>query len=73
MVNKSAMIVLNMAVMASGFTIAGVVFDPLWKAHLTSYVIISPVATLLVIVFLGTLYPALKAARLTPVAAIHYQ
>jgi ABC-type lipoprotein release transport system permease subunit len=64
---------LNMAMMAGGFTFAGIVFDPIWKAHLTSYVFVSPVATLLVIVFLGTLYPALKAARLTPVEAIHYQ
>jgi len=64
---------LDMAMMAGGFTVAGIVFDPIWKAHLTSYVFVSPVATLLVIVFFGTLYPALKAARLTPVEAIHYQ
>jgi ABC-type lipoprotein release transport system permease subunit len=64
---------LNVAAMAGGFTFAGIVFDPIWKAHLTSYVFVSPVVTLFVIVFFGTLYPALKAARLTPVEAIHHQ
>jgi ABC-type lipoprotein release transport system permease subunit len=64
---------LNIAVLAGGLTFAGIVFDPIWKAHFTRYVFVSPVATLLVIVFLGTLYPALKAARLTPVAAIRHQ
>jgi ABC-type lipoprotein release transport system permease subunit len=64
---------LNIAVMAGGVTFAGIVFDPIWKAHLTSYVFVSPVATLVVIVFGGTLYPALKAARLTPVEAIRHQ
>jgi ABC-type lipoprotein release transport system permease subunit len=64
---------LNIAVMAGGVTIMGMVFDPIWKAHLSGYVFAAPVMSLLVIVFLGTLYPALKAARLTPVAAIRHQ
>jgi len=64
---------LNIAVLAGGVTIMGMVFDPVWKAHLSGYVFAAPLASLLVIVFLGTLYPAVKAARLMPVEAIHHQ
>jgi len=64
---------LNMAAMGGGITIAGMTVDPIWTAHLSRYVFVAPVSTLLVIVFTGTLYPAVKAARLTPVDAIRHQ
>jgi ABC-type antimicrobial peptide transport system permease subunit len=32
-----------------------------------------PLTTMLIVVILGILYPAFKAARITPLEAIHHQ
>jgi ABC-type lipoprotein release transport system permease subunit len=64
---------LNLSVLGGGVSVAGMNFDPIWQAHITPNVFIGPLATLLVIVLVGTLYPAVKAARLSPVEAIQHQ
>jgi ABC-type lipoprotein release transport system permease subunit len=56
-----------------GMSVAGMAIDPVWRAVVTPMTIIGPVVTLVVIVSVSVLYPALKAARISPVAAMRYQ
>ncbi len=56
-----------------GMSFAGMAIDPVWRAVVTPMTIIGPVVTLVVIVTVSVLYPALKAARISPVAAMRYQ
>jgi len=56
-----------------GMSVAGMAIDPVWRAVVTPMTIIGPVITLVVIVTVSVLYPALKAARISPVAAMRYQ
>jgi putative ABC transport system permease protein len=60
----------------SGFgniSIQGVVWDPIWRAHISAATFIGPVITLAAVVSVALIYPALKAATLSPVNAIHHQ
>jgi ABC-type lipoprotein release transport system permease subunit len=52
---------------------AGMAFDPVWRGVVTPWVIVGPVLTLVFIVSVSVLYPALKAARISPVEAMRYQ
>jgi ABC-type lipoprotein release transport system permease subunit len=56
-----------------GMSFAGMAIDPVWRAVVTPMTIIGPVVTLVFIVAVSVLYPALKAARISPVAAMRYQ
>ena len=56
-----------------GMSFAGMALDPVWRAVVTPMTIIGPVITLVFIVAISVLYPALKAARISPVAAMRYQ
>ena len=56
-----------------GMSFAGMAFDPVWRGVVTPWVIIGPVLTLVFIVSVSVLYPALKAARISPVEAMRYQ
>lgn len=58
--------------LAGEFTMSGVAFDPVWKAVLTPRIIIIPVVAMCVICTLAGLYPAVIAARIQPVKAIHH-
>ncbi|MFH1885875.1 MAG: FtsX-like permease family protein [Pseudomonadota bacterium] len=57
---------------AGNYTVAGVAFDPVWKAVITPRGVLFPVVAMTVISFLASLYPAALAARLDPVRAIHH-
>ena len=63
---------INMTLL-SGVSVMGLSFDPIWTSVVTARTIYMPLTTMLVIVVLGVLYPALKAARITPLEAIHHQ
>ncbi len=56
-----------------GMSVAGIAFDPVWRGVVTPWTIVGPVLTLLFIVAVSVLYPALKAARISPVDAMRYQ
>jgi ABC-type antimicrobial peptide transport system permease subunit len=52
---------------------AGMTMPPVWKAHYTLGAVQVPVLMLFFIVVVAVLYPALKAARLSPLDAMHHQ
>ena len=56
-----------------GTSFAGIAFDPVWRGVVTPMTIVAPVVTLLFMVGIAVLYPALKAARLKPVEAMRHQ
>jgi ABC-type lipoprotein release transport system permease subunit len=47
--------------------------DPVWRAYLTADAIVVPIIFLFVIAALAVLYPAVKAAVIQPVSAIHHR
>jgi ABC-type lipoprotein release transport system permease subunit len=51
-------------------SIAGVPFDPVWRALLTPAAFVQPVVAMGLTCVLAALYPALLAARLEPVRAM---
>jgi ABC-type lipoprotein release transport system permease subunit len=53
-------------------TFAGVAFDPLWRATLNLKVVLQPVFEMWIVCVLASLYPAILAARLEPVNAMHH-
>lgn len=56
-----------------GISVMGMSLDPVWHGIVSSRTFSMPLTTMLVVVILGILYPAVKAARITPVEAIHHQ
>jgi ABC-type lipoprotein release transport system permease subunit len=56
-----------------GMSFAGMAFDPVWHGVVTPWTIVGPVLTLVFIVSVSAFYPALKAARISPVDAMRYQ
>jgi len=52
-------------------SIVGMTFDPVWKATLDVKVILVPVLVIWLSGVASALYPAIRAARLDPVTAIH--
>ncbi|MFQ5646795.1 MAG: ABC transporter permease [bacterium] len=53
-------------------TMAGVAFDPVWRAALSLKAVVSPVVIMWIICVLAALYPAMVAARLDPVEAMQH-
>lgn len=56
-----------------GMAMMGVVLDPIWRGIVRPDVITGPLVTLLVIVALATVYPAAKAAWISPIRAIQHR
>jgi len=56
-----------------GMAMMGVVLDPIWRGVVNPGVVSGPLVTLLVIVALATLYPAAKAAWISPIRAIQHR
>jgi ABC-type lipoprotein release transport system permease subunit len=62
---------LDLSVFATGdVTIAGVAFDPTWKAVISAKSVTMPVVVMWIVCLIASLYPAAIAARLDPVKAI---
>jgi len=57
---------------AGDFSFSGVAFDPIWRAVLGVKVVAIPVVVMCVICTIASLYPAVLAARINPVRAIHH-
>ena len=57
---------------ADNYTIAGVAFDPVWRAKISAKVVVIPVVVMWFVCFFASLYPASIAARLDPVKAINH-
>ena len=56
-----------------GVSVMGMSLDPVWRGVVSAKTFTMPLTTMLVIIVLGILYPAIKAARITPLEAIHHQ
>lgn len=54
-------------------SVAGIAWDPVWKAEINAFTFAGPIVTLVVIVGLAVLYPAIKAAAIRPVEAMRYR
>ena len=55
-----------------GISLMGVAFNQIWYAVVTPYTFWGPVLALVVMVFLAVLYPAAKAARISPIDAMRH-
>jgi len=58
---------------ATSVSIGGIALDPIWRAHVTVETLWTPIIFLIVMALLSVAYPALKAALVQPVKAIHAQ
>ncbi|MEQ8163718.1 MAG: ABC transporter permease, partial [Smithellaceae bacterium] len=62
---------LDTSALAGETTIAGVVFDPVWRAALSIEAVAAPVVIMWIVCVLAALYPAAMSARLDPVKSMH--
>jgi ABC-type lipoprotein release transport system permease subunit len=56
-----------------GISVMGIAVNPVWYANVTSHTFLGPVTVLVLLVFAAVLYPALKAARISPIEAMTHQ
>ena len=56
-----------------GATVMGMAIDPNIHGMVTYRTFVNPLIVLLIVVVLGILYPAIKAAKITPIEAMHHQ
>jgi len=56
----------------AGISIMGIALDPVWRADISLRVFATPIGVLVLIVGAAVVYPALKAALIRPVDAIHH-
>ncbi|MCP4604800.1 MAG: ABC transporter permease [Proteobacteria bacterium] len=54
-------------------SIAGIAWNSIWRSSVDANTYIGPIVTLVSIVFIAVLYPAIKAALIRPVAAIYHR
>jgi ABC-type lipoprotein release transport system permease subunit len=63
---------LDTSAFAGDISMAGVAFDPIWRAVITLRAVVWPVVIMWLVCVLASLYPAALAARLDPVRAIQH-
>jgi hypothetical protein len=54
-------------------TIQGLAWDPIWRASVDLSIYTQPIITMVVIVLVAVLYPAIKAALIRPVSAMQHR
>jgi hypothetical protein len=54
-------------------SIQGIVWDPIWRAHISSATFTGPIFTLIFVVLVALVHPAAKAALLSPIKAIYHR
>ena len=64
---------IDMSALAGSITYGGIAFDPVWHAAVTPEALFYPVLFLLIVAGLAVIYPAAKAALLSPVNAIYFR
>jgi len=64
---------IDLSGIASAASIGGVALDPVWYARVTPHALLLPIVFLIAVALLAVIYPAVKAAVIRPVAAIHYR
>lgn len=64
---------IDLSSFAEGASFGGVAIDPIWRAYLTLDSILIPIIFLFIIASVSVFYPAIKAAVIKPVAAIHHR
>ncbi len=64
---------IDLSSLSSGASLAGMAFDPIWYCKLTARTLTMPVWFMFVMVLAAVIYPALKAALLKPLEALHHQ
>lgn len=64
---------IDLTSLSPGGAIAGIAFDPVWYCRLTTKALTMPVWFMFVMVFAAVIYPAVKAALLKPLEALHHQ
>jgi ABC-type antimicrobial peptide transport system permease subunit len=63
---------IDTSALAGGVSIAGVAFDPVWRAALRAGALPAPVVAMWAVSVVASLYPAVLAARLEPVRAMQH-
>ena len=63
---------IDLSAIISGASFGGVAIDPIWCAHVTTEALVIPIVFLFLIAAVSVVYPAIKAAIIRPVKAIHY-
>lgn len=64
---------IDMSSFAGSISFGGIAFDPVWYAYVTPETLWIPAAFLILISLLAVIYPAVKAALIRPVEAIHFR
>ncbi|MEE8320445.1 MAG: FtsX-like permease family protein, partial [Gammaproteobacteria bacterium] len=63
---------IDTTIFAGTFSFSGVAWDPIWRAAVSFKVVVIPIVVMCLICTVASLYPAIMAARLDPVRAIHH-
>jgi len=63
---------IDLSAITGSTSFGGVAIDPIWNAHVTTKAIALPIVFLFIIAAAAVIYPAIKAAVIHPVKAIHY-
>ncbi len=64
---------IDMSALAGSISYGGIAFDPVWYCAVTANALLYPVIFLLIVAALAVIYPAGKAALLSPVKAIYFR
>jgi len=64
---------IDMSALAGSISYGGIAFDPVWYGAITTSALVYPVLFLFVVAAIAVIYPAARAALLSPVKAIYYR